>query len=178
MSDRTPPSGRIFLRILAQSPSTECWNPATAESYLTEWVLTRADEPISTYELDSLLDEIRCVAAHQLTRRLNHVSKTTWAVRIFESDLLGLAIAIRDDEKGTTGILDVDIRHRNLDGSAAEYARLGASLAERILEGEDRVRRIDGEQLRVQLGLFGDMPTPGASEDARRLCALALSRGR
>lgn len=166
-------SPRILLRVLAENPSRECWNEAVGEAAFTRWALTQTTERVSVYGVEDLVEEATCAAAHQLTRRLNHVAGKIWAVRIFAPDLDGLGIRVRDDVPGETGIAAVDERHRDLEGTAEAHAGLGSVVFKALHRGEDRVRRLDSAQVSVQLRVFLASEL-GVSDPARAWCRRAL----
>jgi hypothetical protein len=107
----------------------------------------------STYEVEGEKEEARAAAAHLLTDTHPKI-EARHLVRIRVADLVEAGIRVEDSGIGTSEIVCVDFRHRDLVGNKEQFERLVDVILTRLREGEDRVRRFGGPQLRYALEGF------------------------
>jgi hypothetical protein len=112
----------------------------------------------STYEVAGELEETQVVAAHLLTDTRPKI-EPRYIVRIRQPDLVATGVQAADSVLGTTGLVWVDFRHRDLVGGRDQLQALVGTILQRLEEGEDRVRRFGGPQLRWALSQFQALPT-------------------
>jgi hypothetical protein len=131
-----------------------------------------ADEGVSVYEVAGDLEEAAVGAVLQLLRS---GTKSAYLLRLSSSRLRQSGIRISDEELGTTGVLLVDQKHRDLLGPPEAYAQLTQLLIEEILHGGDSIREVRTTQQRYQLGrLLEDDAIPSRH---RQRAELAISAG-
>jgi hypothetical protein len=110
----------------------------------------------STYEVEGELEEARATAAHILTDTHPKIDPR-YLVRIRAADLGKAGIRVDDSVIGTTGIVCVDFRYRDLVGTIEQFERLVDLILTRLREGEDRLRRFGGPQFRNALEGFASL---------------------
>ena len=96
---------------------------------------------------------MQTAAAHLLADTHPRI-EPCYLVRIRTTDLVEAGIGVEDSVIGTTGIVCVDFRHRDLVGTKEQFERLVDVILTRLREGEDRVRRIGQVQVRYALHAF------------------------
>ncbi|SRR6266404_4744697 len=128
---------------------------------------------VSVFECSTDVEEAEAAAAHRLTR---HSSILAYCgARIFQADVSAWAIDVSQTD-GTTGVKCADDRHRNLQGSKSAFRDLVRSLLEKVMSGEDRVRRIHKSQMRHQVERFAQFGGPPQIDgQALARCQKALS---
>lgn len=134
----------------------------------------------STYAVAGEVEEAEAVAAHLLADGRPRI-ESRYILRIREADLVEAGLAWNDRAFGTTGIIWVDFRHRDLVGPRDGFVALVGVLLRRLAEGQDRVRRLGAHQLRQALTRFQGQspfhrPTHTANVIARALEDRPLDR--
>jgi hypothetical protein len=132
------------------------------------------DNKPSVYEASSQ-EEVEAVAAHALTatsKRAFHI------VRITREDLAAAALTENDDTPGTTGVLAVDFRHREVLADAADgkerLIRLVARVRERLIDGEERLRWVGACMLRPHWERFRSCGNAEVTQEAKNRCQWRL----
>jgi hypothetical protein len=131
----------------------------------------------STYEVEGELEETRAAAAHLLTD-LEPKIAPCYVVRIRKVDLLEAGVQEQDTVIGTTGIVYIDFRHRDLVGTKPQFEKLVEVILGYLRNGQDRIRRFGAPQLRTALEEFADLPPterPTRTVEVIR-CALTNAR--
>ena len=156
---------RYFIRIA--KTKMECWTngegtgQALAQLIFQLKKLHRKDmEDIceeSTYYVDGEVEEVKAAAAHLLTDNKPKV-EAGYLVRIRATDIEEVGLQQRDTAIGKTGIVRIDFHHRDLAGTKDQFERLVDLILRRLQEGQDRVRKLGGPQLRYALQHFAGLP--------------------
>jgi hypothetical protein len=113
----------------------------------------KKDYAESAYEVEGEIEETETVAAHLLSDVAPKLD-SRYIVRIRPPDLVESGVHVDDSVLGTTGIVPVDFRHRDLVGIKEQLEKLIGVLLLRIEEGQDRVRRLGKPQLAQALKRF------------------------
>ena len=137
---------RYYIRI-GKSKAEEWVNGVGTPAVLAQNVFRLKKSPHrdaceeSTYQVEGEIEEAQAAAAHLLTDTHPKI-EARHLVRIRPADLVEAGIRVDDSFIGTTGIVWVDFRHRDLVGTKGQFERLVDVILSRLREGEDRVRRL------------------------------------
>jgi hypothetical protein len=138
-------------------------------------VFRPGDREHSTYLVESDVDEALAVAAHQLTNASQKLDPQ-YALRIRFTDVEVIGIAVSRHHLGETGVVKVDYAHRDPVGDKERIKHLTSLLRERILWGEDRIRRFSKVQLQGMLGRIVDLGIEERPAQSAELCEILLKR--
>jgi hypothetical protein len=126
----------------------------------------------STYEVEGETEETEAVAAHLLTD-LSPKIEPRYVVRFRPVDLQD--VGVDDGILGTTGIVRIDFRHRDLVGTKEQLQSLVGMVLIRLKEGQDRIRRFGAPQLRYMLERFADLAAEERPTHTANIIQCALS---
>jgi len=159
----------VLIRVMSNRNDHTKWlRPEQPVTDLMRNPFGYAGEPISVYSVVVGSQETRAIAAHYLT--LNRSSyDTVWALRIELQDLEHIGMSIQETP-GSTGVSDIDSKHRDLIGNQRMFELLTEHLYDRIRHGEDRLRVVGHTQLQHQIQDFLHAESSVLSEDAHTRC--------
>ena len=159
----------VLIRVMSNRNDHTKWlRPEQPVTDLMRNPFGYAGEPISVYSVVVGSQETRAIAAHYLT--LNRSSyDTVWALRIELQDLEHIGMSIQETP-GSTGVSDIDSKHRDLIGNQRMFELLTEHLYDRIRHGEDRLRVVGHTQLQHQIQDFLHAESGVLSEDAHTRC--------
>jgi hypothetical protein len=165
---------------ICDAPNLNKWdkNPCDFAAVIREWFNPDRDPAPSVYSTDSVADEVEVAAAHALTDFSPHL-KQAHLLRIEWSDLtaLGISERVSNSAPGTTGVVGVDFRHRELVGARDYLEGLVRRIRERYEAGEQRFRWVGPPVLRRQLAQFLSRSDHEVIREAKRRCRHKLDGG-
>lgn len=149
---------RYFIRLFRAG--IENWLVETTDVTQLAKLFDLAEPEQSVYAVANGEEEWLTAAAHCLANPKQGVEATS-VLRMPAQDLEQFGIAVDPSQRGTTGVVWIDCRHRNLRVSRDQLVALVGYLAEACRRGHDRVRRITKEHVARSLQRIGAY-TPAA----------------
>lgn len=174
---RQPPMR--FIRVSSQQPCFANWQEKepTLSKLLQFFEVkpqARTPDPVSVFEVRSELEELESVAA--VFQRTVTSPDKRFGVLTTEEDCRIAGIKVDRNEKGNTGIHQIDMRHTNLIGTPDQFNRLMIEILQRIWGGEQRLRVFPAKQITGQVAVFFKLPDQEIEEASREDCGCVLSK--
>ncbi len=143
---------RYFIRLFRAG--IENWLVETTDVMQLAKLFDLAELEQSVYAVADGEEEWLTAAAHCLANPKQGVEATS-LLRMRARDLGQFGITVDPSQRGTTGVVWIDCRHRNLRASRDQLVALVSYLAEACRRGHDRARRITKEHVARSLQRIG-----------------------
>lgn len=167
------PTATVFVRRVTTNLRSRLGDEEATDEHVSSLVFGKSENDRSVYEANDDLVEVDIATALLLTEGGNKAADRL-SLRLHPQEVLDAELG-PVNSPGGTGVPAVDELHLDLFGTTEAVERLVGSVREGYRRGEDRVRRIDAQQILHCATRL--LKTKHMSAKARGACQEVVQRG-